>query len=206
LVGILVILNQLGVQVGPLLAGLGIAGFIAGFALQDTLSNFAAGVMILFYRPFDIGHFVRAGGETGIVREVSLVNTVIDTPDNQRLIIPNKKIWGDTIQNTTVNPTRRVDLVIGVSYRDEIAHVQSVLERVVKAHPLVLSDPAPVIRVHALNQSSVDFAVRPWVKSPDYWTVHSELTRRIKEAFDEVGITIPFPQRDVHMYQHAARS
>lgn len=205
LVGFLVILNQVGFEVGPLLAGLGVAGFIAGFALQDVLSNFASGVMILFYRPFDVGDFVRAGGEMGTVREMSLVSTVLNTPDNQRLIVPNKKIWGETIQNVTANPTRRVDLVFGISYGDNLGAARAVFERVVKAHPAVLAEPAPMIEVHKLGESSVDFIVRPWVRTADYWRVHWDLMRSIKEALDAEGITIPFPQRDVHLHRVVAR-
>jgi small conductance mechanosensitive channel len=197
--GLLVILNQLGLQVGPLLAGFGVAGFIAGFALQDVLSNFAAGVMILFYRPFDVGDFVRAGGEHGTVREMSLVSTTLTTPDNQRLIVPNKKIWGETIQNVTVNPTRRVDMVVSIDYADDIGKALAVLDRVVKAHPLVLSDPAPAIGVAALADSGIAIQVRPWCNSPDYGDVLGQLNRQIKEAFDQAGITIPFPQRVVHV-------
>ena len=205
LVGFLVILNQVGFEVGPLLAGLGVAGFIAGFALQDVLGNFAAGVMILFYRPFDVGDFVRAGGEMGTVREMSLVSTVLNTPDNQRLIVPNKKIWGETIQNVTANPTRRVDLVFGVSYGDDLGKARAVFERVVKAHPAVLAEPAPMIEVNKLNDSSVDFVVRPWVRTADYWRVYFDLMRSVKEALDAEGITIPFPQRDVHLHTVVAR-
>lgn len=197
--GLLVILNQLGLQVGPLLAGFGVAGFIAGFALQDVLSNFAAGVMILFYRPFDVGDFVRAGGENGTVREMSLVSTILTTPDNQRLIVPNKKIWGETIQNVTANPTRRVDMVVSIDYADDIGKALGVLERVVKAHPKVLPDPETVIRVAALADSGIEIQVRPWCNAPDYWDVMGQLNRQIKEAFDQAGITIPFPQRVVHV-------
>jgi small conductance mechanosensitive channel len=197
--GLLVILNQMGLEVGPLLAGFGVAGFIAGFALQDVLSNFAAGVMILFYRPFDVGDFVRAGGESGTVREMSLVSTILTTPDNQRLIVPNKKIWGETIQNVTSSPTRRVDLTIAIDYADDIAKALAVLERVVKAHAQVLTDPETVIRVHKLADSGVEIVVRPWVNTADYWTVYWDLTRSIKETFDREGLTIPFPQRVVHV-------
>lgn len=201
--GLLVILNQMGLEVGPLLAGFGVAGFIAGFALQDVLSNFAAGVMILFYRPFDVGDFVRAGGESGTVREMSLVSTILTTPDNQSLIVPNKKIWGETIQNVTSSPTRRVDLTISIDYSDDIAKALAVLERIVKAHAQVLADPATVIRVHNLADSGVEIIVRPWVKTADYWGVYWDLTRTIKETFDQEGLTIPFPQRVVHLQGEA---
>ncbi|MBI1382524.1 MAG: mechanosensitive ion channel [Planctomycetaceae bacterium] len=205
LVGFLVILNQVGFQVGPLLAGLGVAGFIAGFALQDVLGNFAAGVMILFYRPFDVGDFVRAGGELGTVREMSLVSTVLNTPDNQRLIVPNKKIWGETIQNVTANPTRRVDLVFGIGYGDDLAKAYALFERVTKAHPMVLAEPAPMIELDKLADSSVNFVVRPWVRTQDYWRVYFDLMRSMKEALDAEGISIPFPQRDVHLHRVVAK-
>jgi len=205
-VGLLVILNQVGVEVGPLIAGLGVAGFIAGFALQDVLGNFAAGVMILFYRPFDVGDFVKVGGEMGTVVEMSLVNTVLTTPDNQRLMVPNKKIWGDTIQNVTANPTRRVDLTFGISYADDMDEAVRVLVELAWNHPKVLSDPALVVRVHKLGESSVDIVVRPWVKGSDYWEVYWDLTRGAKETFDRAGISIPFPQRDVHLYSVRAEA
>ncbi|QDU68220.1 mechanosensitive ion channel family protein [Engelhardtia mirabilis] len=200
-VGVLVILSQLGVAVGPLLAGLGVAGFVLGFALQDTLGNFAAGMMILFYRPYDIGDVVSAGGVTGKVDAMSLVSTTILTPDNQRLIVPNGGIWGGVITNVTANTTRRVDMTFGIGYGDDMAHAERVLTEVVTGHELVLAEPAPVIKVHELGDSSVNFIVRPWTKTGDYWAVYWDLTRAVKERFDAEGISIPFPQRDVHMHQ-----
>ena len=199
--GVLVALSQLGVQIGPLLAGLGVIGFIIGFALQETLSNFASGMMILIYRPFDVGDLIEAAGVFGKVSELSLVSTTVLTLDNQRLVVPNNKIWGDVIRNVTHQKTRRVDMVFGISYEDDVAHAERVLNEIVDSHKLVLDDPDPVVKLHTLGESSVDFIVRPWVKTEDYWDVYWDITRQVKERFDAEGITIPFPQRDVHMHR-----
>ncbi|NKF51201.1 mechanosensitive ion channel family protein [Shewanella sp. WXL01] len=201
--GLLVALSQLGFELGPLLAGFGIAGVIIGFALQDTLSNFASGMMILIYRPYDVGDLINAAGVTGKVSHMSLVSTTIKTLDNQRLIIPNNKIWGDTINNITVERLRRVDMVFGISYSDNIEHAEEVLKDIVSKHELVCAEPEPMVKLHTLNSSSVDFVVRPWVKPADYWEVYWDITRSVKLRFDEEGISIPFPQRDVHVYQTA---
>ena len=200
LLGVLVALSQLGINLAPLLAGFGIAGFIVGFALQDTLGNFASGVMILFYRPFDVGDAVEAGGVMGTVKEMTLVSTTILTWDNQKLVVPNKKIWGEVIRNITAEATRRVDLQFGIGYSDDVDKAERVLNDIVAAHPLVLRHPEPVIRLHALGESSIDFVVRPWAKTGDYWTVYWDITREVKKRFDAQGISIPFPQRDVHIY------
>ncbi len=197
--GLIMVLSQLGINLGPVLAGLGIAGFIVGFALQDTLSNFAAGTMILFYQPYDVGDFVEAAGIMGKVRDMNLVSTRILTPDHQTLIVPNSKIWGDVIRNVTAQPQRRVDLVFGISYEDDIAKAERVLQEIVAANSKVLDDPEPVIKLHTLNDSSVDFVVRPWARTDDYWDVHWDITRAVKIRFDEEGISIPYPQRDVHL-------
>ncbi len=199
--GLLVALSQLGIQLGPLLAGLGIAGFIVGFALQDTLSNFAAGMMILIYRPYDVGDAVEAGGVMGTVKAMNLVSTTITTWDNQKLVVPNSKIWGDVIRNITAEPNRRVDMTFGIAYADDIDHAERVLWDIVKSNELVLDDPEPVIRLHTLGESSVDFIVRPWARTSDYWTVYWDITRAVKKHFDAEGISIPFPQRDVHLIQ-----
>jgi len=200
--GLLIALETINVDVGPFLAGIGVIGFVVGFALQGTLANFAAGIMILLYRPYDVGNFVDAGGVKGTVDAMTLVSTTIVTPDNQVHVVPNGSIWGSVITNVTARATRRVDMVIGVSYTDDLDHVAQVLERVVTAHEKVLKDPAPVIKVNALADSSVNFIVRPWAKTGDYWTVYWDLTKTIKQAFDKEGINIPFPQRDVHVYRH----
>jgi len=198
LLGILIALSQLGISLGPLLAGLGIAGFIIGFALQDTLGNFASGMLILIYRPFDVGDFVTAGGVTGKVSHMSLVNTTFKTIDNQVLVVPNNLIWSGVVTNVTAQRTRRVDLVFGVAYSDDIEKVEKILADIVESHELVLDDPEPVIKLHELADSSVNFVVRPWVKTDDYWEVYWDMLRTVKMRFDAEGITIPFPQREIH--------
>ncbi|MFA0442245.1 mechanosensitive ion channel family protein [Vibrio sp. 10N.286.49.B1] len=200
--GLLIALSQLGIELAPLLTGFGVAGVIIGFALQDTLSNFASGVMILIYRPFDVGHLVKVAGISGTVSHMSLVSTTIRTVDNQRLVIPNNKIWGDTINNITVEKTRRVDMTFGIGYGDDIDQAKALFADILSAHPKVLKSPEPMIYVHTLNESSVDFIVRPWVKTEDYWDVYWEITESVKKGLDSKGISIPFPQRDVHIYQH----
>ena len=200
-IGLLIALSQLGIELGPLLAGFGIAGVIIGFALQDTLSNFASGMMILIYRPYDVGDLINAAGVTGRVSHMSLVSTTIKTMDNQRLIIPNNKIWGDTINNITAEHQRRVDMTFGISYSDSIEQAEAILKSIVEAHPKVQPLPEPTIKLHLLSESSVDFIVRPWAKPEDYWEVYWDITREVKMRFDAEGISIPFPQRDVQIYQ-----
>lgn len=199
LFGMLLAISQLGIALGPLLAGLGIAGFIIGFALQDTLSNFASGVMILLYRPFDVGDTVMSGEVSGKVSHMSLVNTTFLTFDNQRLIVPNNMIWGSVITNLTAQYTRRVDLVVGVSYDEDIEKVEKILHEIVNAHEAVLDSPEPMIKVSELADSSVNFVVRPWVNTEDYWDTYWDLTRAVKMRFDKEGISIPYPQQDVHI-------
>jgi len=199
--GLLVALSQLGFELGPILAGAGIVGFILGFALQDTLANFAAGLMILIYRPYDVGDLVEAGGVFGKVSKMSLVSSTILTIDNQTLVVPNGKIWGDVIKNVTAQTERRVDMVFGISYTDDIPHAEKTLEAILREHELVLEDPEPLVRLHELGESSVDFVVRPWVKTDDYWQVYWDITREVKMRFDREGISIPFPQRDVHVFE-----
>ncbi len=201
IIGLLIALSQIGISLGPLLAGMGVVGFVVGFALQDTLSNFAAGLLILIYRPFDVDDVIEAGGVSGQVSKMSLVNTTILTFDNQTIIVPNGKIWGDIIKNVTAQTERRVDLVFGIGYGDDIEKTEKVLAEVVAAHPAVLDEPETMIRVHELGESSVNFIVRPWVDTDDYWETYWDLTRAVKLRFDEEGISIPFPQRDVHLYK-----
>lgn len=202
LVGILIALAQLGIKIGPVLAGLGIVGFIVGFALQETLSNFAAGVMILIYRPFDVGDAVETGGVSGKVKQMNLVSTTITTFDNQRVIVPNRKIWGDVIRNINAEKIRRVDMMFSIGYDDDPDLADRILHEIVDHHELALDDPPPVIRLHTLGESSVDFVVRPWVKSEDYWNAYWHITKAVKKRFDEEGISIPFPQQDMHIYTH----
>lgn len=202
LLGILVALSQLGIDVGPMLAGLGVAGFVIGFALKDTLSNFASGMMILVYRPFDVGDAVEVDGVVGKVKAMTLVSTTVLTFDNQQLMIPNNNIWGNTIKNITARKVRRVDMTFGIGYGDDIAKAEEILWKVVKEHPLVLKEPETVIKVSALGASSVDFIVRPWSNTADYWDVYWDITRNVKMEFDKAGVSIPFPQSDVHLYRH----
>ena len=199
-IGILIALSTIGISLTPMLAGLGVAGFIIGFALQDSLSNFAAGAMILIYRPYDVDDLVEVTGASGQVKQMNLVSTTIATLDNQILVVPNSKIWGDVIKNVTAQRVRRVDLVFGIGYEDDIELAEKVLEDIVTTNEKVLKRPAPNIRLHALADSSINFIVRPWVKTGDYWDVYWEITREVKMRFDREGISIPFPQRDVHMY------
>jgi len=199
-IGLLIALSQVGFDLTPILTGFGVAGLVIGFALQDTLSNFASGMMLLIYRPFDEGDFVEAGGVSGKVAHMSLVNTTIKTFDNQVIIVPNSKIWGDIIKNITHERVRRVDMVFGIGYNDDIALAETVLADIVHSHAAVLKNPETVIKLHTLNTSSVDFIVRPWVKTEDYWDVYWDITREVKIRFDKEGLSIPFPQQDVHLH------
>jgi small conductance mechanosensitive channel len=192
-------LATLGVQTASFVAVLGAAAFAIGFALQGSLSNFAAGVMILVFRPYKVDDFIEAAGVAGVVREVRVFSTIIDTPDNIRIIVPNSKIYGDVIKNVTGNDTRRVDLVIGIGYSSPIGEAIEVAMNVMKQDERILDDPEPQVAVSELADSSVNLVVRPWVKKEDYWAVRFDITRKIKEAFDESDIEIPFPQHVVHM-------
>jgi small-conductance mechanosensitive channel len=203
LFGFIVAIAQLGIEVGPLLAGLGIAGFIIGFALQDTLSNFASGMLILVYRPFDVGDVIEAAGVTGKVDKMNLVSTMVLTFDNQLLVVPNKQIWSGVIRNVTHQDERRVDMTFGIGYSDDIPKAEKILMDILSSHEQVLKDPEPVVRLHTLGDSSVNFIVRPWAKTAEYWDVYWHVTREVKRRFDEEGISIPFPQRDVHIYRDA---
>jgi small conductance mechanosensitive channel len=200
-IGVLFALSQMGLEIGPLLAGIGVAGFIVGFALQDTLGNFASGAMILIYRPYDVDDMIEcAGGVFGCVSRMSLVSTTILTIDNQTLVVPNSKIWGDVIKNVTAQRLRRIDMTFGVSYDSDIPHAESVLRDILLKHEKVLDEPEFIVEIHNLGDSSVDFVVRPWVETDDYWPVYWDVHRAVKMRFDEEGIGIPFPQRDVHVY------
>ncbi len=199
-IGLMIVLSALGVDITPLFAVVGGASFIIAFAMQETLGNLAAGLMIMINRPFDEGDYVSVAGTSGTVQSVSIVSTIVTTPDNQVIVIPNGKVWGDVITNVTASATRRVDLTFGIGYGDSMEVAQDVLTKVVMAHRLVLSEPAPMIRVNALSASSVDIVVRPWVRASDYWTVYWDLTRQAKEALDAAGITIPYPQTDMHLH------
>jgi len=206
LIGVIVALSMLEISIAPFIAGLGVAGFVLGFALQGTLSNFASGLMILIYRPYDVGQIIDAAGVKGIVDSMNLVSTTIKTFDNQIVVVPNGEIWGGVITNVTGSDTRRVDMVFGISYTDDTSKAAKILEDIVSKHELVLDEPEPVIRLHELADSSVNFVCRPWVKTGDYWTVYWDVTRTVKERFDKEGVSIPFPQQDVHIYKTAEGS
>jgi small conductance mechanosensitive channel len=201
--GLMVVLSALGVDITPAFALVGGASFILAFAFQDTLGNLASGLMIMINRPFDEGDYVDVGGVAGTVKAVSIVATKVVTPDNQIIVIPNKNVWNNVITNVTGSDTRRVDLVFGISYEDSVPDAIRVMEDTVKAHPLVLEEPAPTVRLHELADSSVNFICRPWTKTTDYWTVYWDLTRQMKQRFDESGISIPYPQQDVHFRSSA---
>jgi small conductance mechanosensitive channel len=199
-IGIIMALAAMEVSVGPLLAVVGAAGFVIAFALQDSLSNFASGIMILFFRPFDVGDVVDAGGVSGKVMTMNLVSTTIKTFDNKDMVVPNNKIWQDVITNATGVRTRRVDMEFGIGYDDDIDQAQAILEEIVGAHPKVLEKPEPTIRMNTLADSSVNFICRPWARTEDYWDVYWDVIKAVKLRFDAAGIGIPFPQRDVHLY------
>ncbi len=194
-------LDSLGMPVTSLVAILGAAGLAIGLALKDSLGNFAAGVMLVMFRPFTKGDFVEVAGVSGKVQEVRIFITLLVTGDNKLVIIPNGQVASDTITNYSALDTRRVDLVIGVGYDDDLKLVRSVLERICAEHPLILSDPAPGIALSNLGDSSVDFAVRPWTKTEDYWTVRSDLLETAKMELEAAGCNFPYPQTDVHLHQ-----
>ena len=188
--GIIIGLSALEVNVGPLLALVGAAGFVIAFALQDTLSNFASGLMIMFYKPFDVGDVIGVANHVGAVKSMSLVNTTISASDNQVMIVPNNAIWGSTITNITGSENRRVDLAFGISHQHDINHAEQILEEIVSAHPLVLEEPKPTIKLDEVAESSVKLICRPWVKTGDYGQVRWDIIRSVKQRFDEAGITI----------------
>lgn len=204
LVVIIAAIGALGVQTTSLLAVLGAAGLAVGLALQGSLSNFAAGVLIVAFRPYKVGNFIEAGGVSGTVEEVQIFTTVLKSPDNKKIIVPNSQIMNGTIINFSANDERRVDLVVGCSYDDDLDKVHRVLSEIVASDPRVLTEPAPNIAVTNLGDSSIDFVVRPWVNAADYWDVYFDMTEQVKRRFDAEGISIPYPQRDVHIYQHGA--
>ncbi|RMF05874.1 mechanosensitive ion channel family protein, partial [Candidatus Woesearchaeota archaeon] len=199
IVVLLVILSIWNVDIGPMIASLGIAGFVLGFALKDTLGNLAAGAMMLIYKPFTVGHFVEVNGIKGTVRAIGISACTIDTPDNKRVIIPNAGVWGNPIINYSANSTRRIDVNVGISYSDDIGKAVEVAQKLLKEDKLVLDDPEPLVAVDSLGDSSVNLTLRFWVKREDYLSQKFAITRAIKEAFDKAGISIPFPQRDIHI-------
>jgi small conductance mechanosensitive channel len=203
---ILAALEQLGVRTTSALAILGAAGLAVGLSLQSSLSNFAAGVMLIMFRPFKVGDFVEAGSTMGIVESIAIFSTVMRTGDNREVIVPNGQIYGGTIINYSARETRRIDLVFSIGYGDDIRKAKSIIEEVIKAEERILKDPAPTIMVLELGASSVDIAVRPWVNTSDYWNVRAFLLEEIKTHFDADGISIPFPQQDLHIKEFPARA
>ncbi len=201
-VGLILALSTHGISVTPLLAGFGVAGIILGFALQDSLSNLASGVMILLYRPYDVDDHIESAGVQGIVKKMNLVATTVHTFDNQVLVLPNSKIWGDIITNHTASRARRVDIEVSVAYDEDLDFVEQVMMEELEGFPGVLKNPAPSVHIGRCADSAVTFMAKPWVRTADYWTVMRALTKRFKQRFDQENISIPFPQRDVHLYEH----
>lgn len=193
--------GQLGINTTSFLTIVGTVGLAVGLALKDSLSNFAAGVMLILFRPFRVGDLIEVGGASGKVESITIFTTILNTPDNQKLIIPNGSITTGVIKNVTANSTRRIDLVMGIGYKDDISKARKIMTGIMDADNRVLKNPAPAVAVMELGDSSVKFAVRPWVKTEDYWDVYFDLTEKIKVMFDQEGITIPFPQREIHMVQ-----
>lgn len=198
-------LDQLGVDTTSMIALVGAAGLAVGLALQGSLQNFAAGVMLIVFRPFKTGDFIEAAGVAGVVENISIFNTIMRTGDNREVIIPNGNIYSGVITNFSARDTRRVDMVFGIGYDDDLKKAKALLEEIVTADERVLQDPAPVIAVSELGDSSVNFVVRPWVKSSDFWAVKFDTTETVKLRFDQEGISIPYPQMDVHQYPHDSK-
>jgi len=192
--------GRLGINTTSFLTIIGAAGLAVGLALKDSLSNFAAGVMLVLFRPFAIGDVVSVAGITAKVENINIFNTHFCSPDNQLIIVPNNKIISDIITNINAKDTRRIDLVVGISYSDDMARTREILAGLAKDDSRVLTDPAPTIAVAELADSSVNLVFRPWVKTTDYWDVRFDLTEKIKNALDAAGISIPFPQQDVHLF------
>lgn len=199
---ILAAFHVLGIQTASFVAILGAAGLAIGLALQGGLANLAAGVLMLIFRPFKVGDYLEGANTAGVVEEIQIFTTQLRSPDNKTIIIPNASLMGGTIINYSTKPIRRVDMVVGVSYTDNLDKVKQVLNDIISQEPRVLSDPEPQVAVAELADSSVNFVVRPWVNAADYWGVKFDMTETIKKRFDDEGISIPFPQQDVHLYQH----
>ncbi|MFC1494167.1 mechanosensitive ion channel family protein [Thermodesulfobacteriota bacterium] len=198
---VIVALDRLGVKTTSFVAIIGAAGLAIGLAMQGSLANFAAGVLMIIFKPFKVGDLIEAAGATGVVEEIGIFTTIIKTPDNKEIIIPNGKVTGDNIVNYTSKDKRRVDIVAGVSYSDDLDKVRTVLEQILSEDERILKDPAPMIAVMELAESSVNFTVRSWVKTEDYWNVFFATQEKIKKRFDDEGISIPFPQQDIHLFK-----
>lgn len=198
------VLNLFGIQTASLIAVLGAAGFAVGLAFQGTLSNFSSGVMLLVFRPFEVGDVVEVAGQSGTVAEIGIVSTRLDTPDNVRITLPNSKVFGEVIKNYHAHDTRRVDLEVGISYDDDIGGALETVRRVLSEEDRVLGEPEPTVAVNSLGDSSVNLIARPWCATSDYWPLRRDLTRRLKEELEADGFELPYPQRDVHLHGGAA--
>jgi small conductance mechanosensitive channel len=199
---VMAVISRLGIETTSFVAVLGAIGLAIGFALQGSLSNIAAGVMIIIFRQIKVGDFIEGGGSVGSVETVGIFSTTLTTPDNKVIYVPNSKLVGDNIVNYSVKDTRRVDMVFGIGYSDDIDKAKNVINRVLNSNDKILKDPAPMVVVTELADSSVNFNVRPWVNAPDYWSVYFDTTEQIKKQFDAENISIPFPQTDVHIHQN----
>jgi len=200
---VIAVLGIFGVPTASFIAVVGAAGLAVGLALQGTLSSFASGVMILIFRPFVVGNWVEVAGVAGTVKEIGLFSTILFTGDNVKVVVPNSQVYGQTLKNFSANDTRRIDLIMGVGYDDDLQVAQDTILHVLGSDDRVLEEPAPTVAVHELGDSSVDFVVRPWCKASNYWPLRWELNRRLKEELEAAGCSIPYPQRDVHLYQQA---
>ncbi len=200
---VLAALSQLGIQTTSFIAVLGAAGLAIGLALQGSLANFAAGFLMIIFKPFRVNDYIEGAGVGGTVEEIHIFTTTLKTPDNKTVIVPNAKLTSDNIVNYTAKGTRRVDLTFGIGYQDDIDKAKKVIAEVLANDSRILKDPPPQIALAGLGESSVDFVVRPWTTAQDYWSVYFDITEKVKKAFDANAITIPYPQRDVHVYQHA---
>lgn len=199
---VLAALGQLGIQTTSFIAIIGAAGLAIGLALQGSLANFAAGFLLIIFRPFKVGDFIEAGGVAGSVEAIQIFTTTLNSPDNKTIIVPNSSVYGGNITNYSAKETRRVDLVVGVSYDADLARVKAILNDIAAKDDRVMSDPAPQIAVSELADNSVNLVMRMWAKSGDYWGVYFDATESIKLQLDDAGIGIPYPQRDVHLYEH----
>jgi len=197
-------IGAMGIQTTSFIAIFGAAGLAVGLALQGSLSNFASGVLIVLFRPYRVGDFIEAAGIAGSVEQVQILTTILKTGDNKQIIVPNSQIMDSIITNYSANPTRRIDMVVGVSYDDDLDKVRKTIEDLIAAEDRILAEPVPTIAVSALADSSVNFVVRPWVNSADYWGVMFDMTEAIKKRFDKEGISFPFPQQDVHLYKQSS--
>lgn len=203
---ILAAIGQLGIQTTSFIAVIGAAGLAVGLALQGSLSNFAAGFLLIIFKPFKVNDYIEGGGTAGTVEKIQIFTTQLKTPDNKTVIIPNKKLTDDNIINYSVKGTRRIDMVFGIGYSDDIDRAKAIIQGIIERDNRVLKDPAPVIVVVNLGDSAVDIAARPWTTVADYWNTYFDITEKVKKKFDEEGISIPFPQRDVHLYQHSSET